>query len=303
MIFYRIKNAINNIIKDNLPSKYKWPKCLIKQRIEKAYFAIFGYSINWKEPSFFTEKVQWYKLYYKNPLVRRIIDKGEFKTYIEEKIGEGHTIPLIDIWNDISDFERAWPYLPKSFCLKSTISGGGNNILLIRDKSVEDYKKVKNEVSKWFDPKNTNLNSTITAYYKCKPRVLAEEYMTQTNDQLYDYKFFCFMGVPHYVYVATDHFPGQLSHISFYDLDWNKLDVKYGKHPNCNVKKPKNFNQMLSYAKTLSEGFPFVRVDFFETEENLYIAELTFFPGNGFTPYHPESFNKELGDLFILPKQ
>ena len=60
---------------------------------------------------------------------------------------------------------------------------------------------------------------------------------------------------------------------------------------------------MLEIVKKLSVGFPFVRVDFFDTEEKLYLAEMTFYPGGGLFRYDPESFNKELGDLFILPKR
>ena len=47
----------------------------------------------------------------------------------------------------------------------------------------------------------------------------------------------------------------------------------------------------------------FIRVDFFDTDEQLFIAEMTFAPGGGATPYHPESFNKLLGDKFILPNK
>lgn len=108
--------------------------------------------------------------------------------------------------------------------------------------------------------------------------------MAQVDNQLYDYKFFCFSGEPYCVYVAKDHFPGQLSQISFYDLEWNRLDVKYVEHPNCNVEKPKHFDEMMRIAKTLSKSFPFVRVDFFDTNEKLYVAELTFYPGGGMTP-------------------
>ena len=75
------------------------------------------------------------------------------------------------------------------------------------------------------------------------------------------------------------------------------MDVKYGNHTiNPSVPKPYHFEKMMELAKILSKDFPFVRVDFFDTKEKLYLAELTFYPGGGVTPYHPEAFNKELGD-------
>ena len=124
--------------------------------------------------------------------------------------------------------------------------------------------------------------------------------MANFEDQLYDYKLFCFNGEPYCVYVAQDHFGKDGSHISFYDLDWNKLDVRYGKHILGDAEKPKHFDQMVEIAKKLSKGFPFVRVDFFDTDEHVYVAELTFAPGGCVTQYHPESFNKTLGDLMTI---
>ena len=103
------------------------------------------------------------------------------------------------------------------------------------------------------------------------------------------------------MYVATEHFMKDDYPITFYDLDWNKLDVQYGHHQNADVPKPVHYEEMKELAKILSKGFPFLRVDFFDTKEKLYLAELTFNPGGGFVPYCPESFNRKLGDLFILP--
>ena len=60
---------------------------------------------------------------------------------------------------------------------------------------------------------------------------------------------------------------------------------------------------MVKIARILSKDFPFIRVDFFDTDGQVYVAELTFAPGGGTTPYLPESFNKKLGDMFVLPKK
>ena len=58
---------------------------------------------------------------------------------------------------------------------------------------------------------------------------------------------------------------------------------------------------MLEISRILSSEFPFVRVDFFDTRDSLFVAELTFYPGGGNKSYNPISFDKELGDLFIMP--
>ena len=127
--------------------------------------------------------------------------------------------------------------------------------------------------------------------------------MENISNQLYDFKVFCFDGKPFCIYVANEHFEKDNYPITFYDLEWNKLDVKYGPHEVGDMPKPKHLDKMLEISKILSKGFPFLRVDFFDTEEKLYVAELTLYPGGGYTKYEPESFNEEMGIMFKLPLQ
>lgn len=285
------------------PCKCDWP---MEDRIKGAmllYTKKMGYHYDYSHPVLFTEKLQSYRLQYDRPDFPDVVDKYLFKSYIEKKLGPGYTIPLYGAWETIDGLREAWDSLPNELVLKSTLQSDGKFIKIIRDKSSVNLDALLEEVKQWLDPKRTLINSYCKAYYRATPRILAEEYMEQVDNQLYDYKFFCFDGAPHCVYVATDHFPGQLSHISFYDLDWKRRDVRYGEHPNCEVDRPRHFDEMLRLAKVLSAGFPFVRVDFFDVGDRLYVAELTMYPGAGHTPYHPESFNRELGDLFHLPKE
>lgn len=61
--------------------------------------------------------------------------------------------------------------------------------------------------------------------------------------------------------------------------------------------------QNLSKTKILSRDFPFVRVDFFEVNEKLYIGEMTFYPGNGMEPFNPCEWDRKLGNLLKLPEK
>lgn len=307
-----VKRAIKTVVYPLLGKPYdryndilrrNWP---LEKRINGA-MDLFekkqGYRFDINNPRLFTEKVVWYKLFYQRKDMVRLVDKYLFKEYITEKLGEGWVIPLIGVWKNIDALERDWYNLPEEFCLKSTLQSDGLSIKFIHKRSEISFSDIKAEISTWFLPEKTLIDSYCRAYYDATPRVIAEEYKTEIDNQLYDYKFFCFNGEPKYVYVATDHFPGQLSHISFYDLEWNRLDVRYGEHPNCDVEKPPEFEEMLRVSRVLSEGFPFLRVDFFNPPEKLYVAELTLYPGGGQTPIYPEEFNLHLGDLFVLPTE
>lgn len=279
-----------------------WSQEKLIKGVMNCYRRHMGYSFDINNPVLFTEKLQWYKVFYTRPDMENITDKYLFKLYIKEKLGDGYTIPVYNAWTDVEALEKDWDSLPEEFVLKANLQSDGRNIMVIHHKSEIVFSKIKKKLKAWLDVRNTLANSFDCNTYKGTPRILAEEYMANFEDQLYDYKFFCFDGQPFCVYVAQDHFGKDGSHISFYDMEWKKMDVKYGNHIVGDAPKPKHYDEMVEIAKKLSVGFPFIRVDFFDTDDKLYVAELTFNPGGGVTKYHPESFNKKLGDLFKLPK-
>ena len=280
-------------------TKNHWTTAMLEYGNMQLYNQRQGYVFDLNKPVSFTEKVQWYKSRFNFEGIERYVDKYLFKELIKEKLGDGYTIPMYGAWTSIDGFRKDWDSLPEKFCLKSNLQSDGNYIKVI-EKSKTDIDNLCAEIKEWLKPKNLLIHSFCSAYYKAVPRIIAEEYMESVKDQLYDYKFFCFNGKPYCVYAATEHFQDDHYPISFYDMEWNMLDVQYGKHRKEYIPQPQHFEEMKEIANKLCQGFPFIRVDFFDTPDKLLMAELTFYPGGGLTPYHPESFNKQLGDMFDL---
>lgn len=260
-----------------------------------------GYRFDLENPKTFTEKIIWYKVYYDNPVLTGIVDKYRFKKYIRKKLGKGYTLPMYGAWKSVRALRRAWRKLPKEFMLKSNLQSDGRYIKHIEDKDAVDLEALLKEVGGWLVVRHTLIHSYCRAYYGATPRIIAEEYAENVAGQLYDYKVFCFRGVPHCIYVASNHFSDDFYPITFYDMQWNRMDVRYGEHRTEEVPPPPHLQQMIELAAKLSVDFPFVRVDFFDTPEKLYLAEMTFYPGGGQVLYNPPSFNQDMGDLFVLP--
>ena len=123
------------------------------------------------------------------------------------------------------------------------------------------------------------------------------------DSDLKDYKFMCFNGVVKCSFVCTERFSGNLR-VTFFDRDWNVMPFsRTYQVSEKEIPKPANYNQMLELAEQLSRNIPFIRVDFYEINGRIYFGELTFFPGCGFEAFHPESWDKKLGDWIILKKQ
>ena len=120
---------------------------------------------------------------------------------------------------------------------------------------------------------------------------------------LTDYKFFCFNGEPKVMFIATDREKGSSeTKFDFFDMEFNHLPFTNG-HPNSTavIKKPKQFELMIELSRKLSEGLPHVRVDFYESEGNIYFGELTFFHWAGLVPFNPDEWDKKIGDWIKLP--
>ena len=124
------------------------------------------------------------------------------------------------------------------------------------------------------------------------------------SDDLRDYKFYCFDGVPKLLYISESLSDHAKARISFASMDWNMLPVKRCDYaPFTDLpKQPENFDLMVELSKILSAEIPFLRVDLYEINGKVYFGELTLYPGSGFTMLQPEEWDYKLGSWLELPK-
>lgn len=236
--------------------------------------------LNLKEPKTFNEKLQWLKLYDRKPEYPKMVDKYEAKKYVADIIGEEYIIPTLGVWDKFEDID--FTKLPNQFVLKPTHASG--NVFICKNKDEIDYKKLKKTVQKWLK-RNYYLVHREWPYKNVKPRIIAEEYMEDQIGELIDYKVYAFNGQCDYVMVCFDRIKGETKFI-YYGRNWNikkefsKDGIKYG--DTIKIEKPKNLDKMFEFAEILSKNIPFVRVDFYESNGNLYFGELTFYPSAGF---------------------
>lgn len=269
--------------------------------LKQVFYRHCHYYLNLDEPKTFNQKINWLKLYWYHTDFPRAVDKAEFKKYIAEKLGEGYTVPLLGVYEKESQID--FDTLPKRFVLKSTIQSDGRHIIRVTDKDTLDYDRLLTVLSSWLLPRNSLKSSYCCAYNSINPRIIAEEYIEGIGGELYDYKFFCFNGQAKLLYVSSEILRN-LS-MSFYDLNWNLMPFKRIAYPRItnSIKKPINFEKMIEIAEILAKPFPFVRVDFYETnEEKMYIGEMTFYPAGGYGTFEPAEWDLKLGELLELPK-
>ena len=278
----------------------KWP---IERRVDvlkKAFKEKMGYELDLENPRYFSEMMQWIKLFYHDPRMTRCADKVTFKEYVKEKLGDGYTAKVYMIWESPDEVDLA--RIPEKCVIKSNCSSDGYNIILVADKQKFDMKTIAQEIKEsWFDRLALHTNSFANYYYDVKPKVIVEEYLEDVaSSGADDYDVMCFHGEPRFIYVKSEHFDhGQnlaTYPVSFYTLDWEFMDIKYEGYSNAsNIPKPPHLEEMLAISKKLATGLPFVRVDFFENPNKLRLAEMAFVAWAGMRHYEPDSFDLQMG--------
>ena len=150
------------------------------------YFLIFGKKLKLNNPKTFNEKLQWLKLYNRNPQYTNMVDKYKVKEYISNLIGKEYLIPTLGIYDNFDDID--FEKLPNEFVMKCTHDSG--SILICKDKSTIDIKKAKKQFSKTMKH-NFFFFGREWAYKNVKPRIIVEKYMEDESlSELKDYKVF-----------------------------------------------------------------------------------------------------------------
>lgn len=266
-----------------------------------AFWARMHKKLNLDNPQTYNEKLQWLKLYNRQPIYTKLVDKYEVKPIVGMQIGEEYIIPTLGVWDKFEDID--FDSLPNQFVLKCTHDSGG--LIVVKDKSRFDIEKARTTI-------NTCLQHSFFwgmrewPYKNVRPRIIAEQYMEDTKTgELRDYKFFCFDGEVKALFIAGDRMvKGEETKFDFFDENYNHLPFTNG-HPNAKIlpEKPVCFEEMKQLAAKLSKGYPHIRVDFYEVDGKVYFGEMTFFHWSGMTPFVPEEWDYTFGSWIKLPNQ
>lgn len=275
-----------------------------KSMLKIQYRIKFGRTLNLKNPKRFTEKIQWYKLYYREPNMIRCVDKYDAREFVKS-IGLAQILPK-NYGVYLSFKEIDFGKLPNEFVIKDTLGGGGNSIYICHNKHNLDFNELRQITNNWLGLSLYKNGGREWPYYSGKQnRLLVEEYLKCTDPHgLVDYKFLCFNGKVSMIYVMCDRVFGQDVKLGIYNRSLRKISVceLTEKELDFEYEFPDNMTEMIHIAERLSESFPQVRVDLYNNDGRIIFGELTFFDESGYMIFNPDSFDYQLGNQFLLPK-
>lgn len=258
-----------------------------------------GFWPNFKHPKRYTEKLQLYKMKYRNPVMHQCVDKYEVRKYVESK-GFGHILnELYGVYEtaDKIDFEA----LPNKFIAKTTGGSGGENIVIVRDKTIVDIEGLRKQLSAWQKDLGASYGREW-AYDGIKQnRIIIEELLEDNRNadgSIDDYKLMCFNGKFKILWIDKDRYSNH--HRGFWDENLKFLKDVSSDHNTFELPPalPDNMDEMINIVEKLSEEFPYARVDLYNIKGRIVFGEITFYPWSGYIKFTPDAFDKKLGDYF-----
>ncbi|MEG1513376.1 MAG: ATP-grasp fold amidoligase family protein [Clostridia bacterium] len=262
-----------------------------------AYLNEIGHILHLKKPRRFNEKLNALKLHSAASTWSRYVDKLEAREHVASVIGDEHLVPLIARYDSVDEID--WDALPYRFVIKCT--HGSHCGIVCMDKSRFDTADAEAKLRKWMS-RSWYWYGRETPYKTVQPRIMVEQFIGD-DAPAQDYKLMCFGGLPRIIQVHTKR--DRQATIDFFNLYGQKLAMRKKGYPSSTLEslKPSVICKLFPIARKLSADFPYVRVDLYLHNEQVYFGEMTFFDSAAFREFEPEPVNVLLGDMIPLPGQ
>lgn len=294
MKFNRIKNPIRYALA-YLQNKGAFDNLSDEKYCSIVVYSRCGYFVNYKYPRTFNEKIQWLKCYYRKPEFTDMVDKIKAKNIALEKSSELKVARIIKVYD--SPRQIVLDELPDKFVVKCNHDGG---VIICKNKSTFDLQQAIVLLEKRLEI-DYYQHGREWPYKGIDRKVFVEEFLSDERcENLPVYKFLCFNGIPKIIQtIQNDKTPEES--IDYFDTEWNLLELKQN-YPNSKrpMQAPVKLNSMLEVAEQLSKGFPFLRVDLFTVDDDIYFSEFTFYSDAGFEPFNPKCWDIKLGNMIDL---
>jgi len=262
------------------------------RRLRADYAKAHGRSPRLLRPRRFTEKIQWRKLFDRNPQFEVFCDKLATRELIAAQIGPQYLAPLYWSGETIPLDRLAPPYF-----LKSTHASG--QVMLVTAALARDPETIKARAASWLETCFATAQGE-PGYRNVPRRLLAEQpLLAADGGPPEERRLFVFDGkvaVINTVFVED----GRVRNGAFHTPDWVRLDWHFTRFVERDFARPARLAEMIAIAERLGAGIDHVRVDLFDCGDRVWAGELTVYSWSGLVPFNPDAADLELGRYWRL---
>ena len=260
--------------------------------------SVHGHYPNLLNPKSFNEKVVHRSLFDNRPILKTLADKFAMREFVAKRIGDAFLPEMYHCTENPDDIP--FQDFPTRYVVKPTHGSGW--VKVVKDKTKVNTAELTEQCHSWLS-EDYYERCRERVYRNIIPRIMVEEYIDDGLDGgPADYKFAVFHGRVAFVNVIYDRF-GSLRGLLL-DRNWTPMNPQFAADlmndstPAPAGPPPPHYSEMREIAEKLGAEFDFIRVDLYSTPDRIYVGELTTTPGAGLDPFHPKSFDRELGALW-----
>lgn len=257
-----------------------------------------GYWPHIKQPRTFNEKIMHRKLFTDNDLFSTVEDKWLVRDHVADKVSPDI---LPEIYHVTTD-PHSIPFdsLPPEYVIKPTHLSD-SSIILVDDNEDIDRDVIQDTCEGWLSQTHGQIKGEYW-YEQIEPRIIVEERLrSNKNNVPLDYKFLVFHGDVKAIHVTLNRFSHKKTTRTFYDPNWNSLDVKLHFDKGSKIAKPEKLDEMIRVAEKLGEDFSHIRVDLYSpNDERVVFGEMTVAESSGANPFVPREYDFKLGEYWDI---
>lgn len=222
-----------------------------------------------------------------------LADKYRARAIVEKK-GLGCILPKVyGCWQDAREIN--FSQLPEKFVLKTNHSCNFN--IVCHNKDTLNFEYARKKLNGWLKTKHQTYFETH--YHKIKPVIFCEEFIDDKKGIVpIDYKFHCANGEPVFILVVYNRGKNGIGTRLTFDINWNKINFinSTSKEGVATISRPQNLDKMVEYARILSSGMKYIRIDFYDTGDKVFFGEFTLAPLAGILFYYTDDAIKYMGE-------
>ncbi len=284
----------------------RWPETVV-------YNIAFGRLPNYVNPRTYTEKVQWRKIFDRNPELATWCDKLAGRE-LAKKRAPGILLPKL-LWSGTDPDAIPLSKLTPPYVIKA--NNRSSALVFVRGDEDLDEPRIRSICRGWMQAPTHRRRVYEWGYGHVATKIFIEEFLSRPGglESPPDLKVWVFSGKVRYLYYR-DGLEGRAAVFTpeweQYEWDrWGRMDAVRRIHHHADVPAPRDLAAIIEAAEQIAAGLDHLRVDLYEIDGAIYFGEGTVYPSSGHRmwihhdaicdPDPPDDIDREFSAYWDLP--